>query len=268
MFLSRLALVTLMISVLSLLGGCSKKSDDEISSDEIMQSADSAKKADASVAVPASEQNAALKQNQGKKAFAEDKTVSNIDYKPDFLESGSFVVQCLVFNSQKAANRLATRLTEKGYPAYIAEVSNPTDALPGTFYRVRVGNFAGVSQARNFGENVLVAMGYQYWIDNKSNDNVGKGSGSSSDAPYSAPAPSYSAPAPEPAPAYTAPAPEPAPAYTPPPPTPEPAPAYTAPAPEPAPAYTPPPTASEPAPANTPPVPAPAPTGGDQNFDF
>jgi len=262
MYWSRLALITLVISMFFLFNSCKKKSDEEISSDEIMQSTDSLAKAEeisqtaSNAPVP---QSSAVSDNgkKGKGASFNDETVSNIDYKPDFSENGNLVVQLQVYSSRRMAERLATQLTDKGYPAYVAEVSNPTDALPGTFYRVRVGNFAGLAKARDFGDNVLAAMGYQYWVDNKTNDNLGKGGGSTSEPVYTSPAPSYSAPASEPT--YTAPAPEPT--YTAPAPAPEPT--YTAPAPAPEPTYTAPAPAPVPAPA-----PAPAPAGGEQNFDF
>lgn len=100
-------------------------------------------------------------------------------YTPSFSEGGRFVVQCNVFASAKAAQHLADKLTEKNYPAYVAEVQNPKPEMTGIFYRVRVGNFSGLTAARAFGENVLTPMGYEYWIDNKNNDNSGGGTSSS-----------------------------------------------------------------------------------------
>lgn len=90
-----------------------------------------------------------------------------------FSETGPYVVQVSCVRSSALADRHVQKLRDSGYPAYSAEVENPTPDLMGTFYRVRVGGFDGVSQAKSFGENALLAAGYEYWVDNKSNDNVG-----------------------------------------------------------------------------------------------
>ncbi|MBD3321634.1 MAG: hypothetical protein GF350_11120 [Chitinivibrionales bacterium] len=102
-----------------------------------------------------------------------------------FSESGRYVVQVSCVASPALADNLAGKLTDRGFPAYTAEVSNPTPELTGTYYRVRVGGFDGVSQAKSFGENKLAPLGYNYWVDNRSNDNIGMegyglGSGQSS----------------------------------------------------------------------------------------
>jgi hypothetical protein len=76
------------------------------------------------------------------------------------------------------ADRLVEKLEAKGFPAYVAEVQNPTPELFGTYYRVRIGRFAQISAARDFGNETLKPLGYEFWVDNKSNDNVGiEGSG-------------------------------------------------------------------------------------------
>ena len=91
----------------------------------------------------------------------------------DFSENGRYTVQVSCVRSQSFANSMVSKLKDKGYPAYVAEVQNPTPSLSGTFYRVRIGGFNAVSGAKSFGENTLIAGGYEYWVDKKSNDNVG-----------------------------------------------------------------------------------------------
>jgi hypothetical protein len=148
-----------------------------------------------------------------------------------FVEGGRYVVQ--------VAQATSDKLSAKGYPSYIAEVQNPTPALAGTYYRVRIGGFSSTSSARAFGDQSLASDGYEFWVDNRSNDNIGlsgSGLGSGSSSSYgSEPAPaaaseyqsSYqSAPAPAPEPAVQS-APQPAPAVS----TPAAAPAAPAPAP-------------------------------------
>jgi hypothetical protein len=110
-----------------------------------------------------------------------------------FSEAGHFVIQVSVFKSKNQAAKLVEKLANAGFPAYVAEVENPTPEMPGTYHRVRIGNFMRVADAKAFGDNTLSGMGYQYWVDNKKNDAVG-GDGSYS-APVSSPAtraePSY-----------------------------------------------------------------------------
>ncbi|MGB7568899.1 MAG: SPOR domain-containing protein [Chitinivibrionales bacterium] len=91
----------------------------------------------------------------------------------EFLENGRYVVQVSCVKSQTFAEKMAGGLKDKGYPAYVAEVQNPTPNLSGTFYRIRIGGFNAFSAAKGFGENTLSPNGYQYWVDKKSNDKVG-----------------------------------------------------------------------------------------------
>ncbi len=115
----------------------------------------------------------------------------------NFDPKGRFVVQVGVFRSKVQAKHLKEKLSAAGYPAYTAEVESPTPELSGTYHRVRVGRFATLEAAHDFGKNTLKAQGYEYWVDKKSNDHVGGGSSSESVTPaYSAPAStdSYSSP--------------------------------------------------------------------------
>ncbi len=173
---------------------------------------------------------------------------------PSFSENGRYAVQVSTLPGRSMADALAARLEARGYPSYVAEVQNPTPSLSGTYYRVRIGGFDGVSAARSFGEGTLSADGYEYWVDYRSNDNVGlegygmgtgssadystgsTGSSYSSDPSYSSPPPIPNAPEPEP---------EPEPVAAPASPPPQPEPAATAPASSPAQPATQPSTTSE-----------------------
>ncbi len=97
-----------------------------------------------------------------------------------FSDRGAFVVQVSVFKSRRQAENFMTRLADNGFPAYVAQVENPTYDLPGTYHRVRIGRFGSIAAAKQFGESTLAPMGYSYWVDNKSNDQVGAGSAASS----------------------------------------------------------------------------------------
>jgi len=100
--------------------------------------------------------------------------VSDVRFSPN----GRYVVQISTVATPELANVIVKKLEKSGYPAYVASVENPTTALLGTYYRVRIGGFDNLSDAKYFGENVLKPLGYDYWVDNKSNDNLGiSGSG-------------------------------------------------------------------------------------------
>ncbi len=126
----------------------------------------------------------------------------------EFQENGRYVVQVSCVQAKSFAEKVVSTLKEKNFPAYIAEVQNPTPALTGTFYRIRIGGFGGFSSAKTFGDNTLVPGGYEYWIDKRSNDNtgmegygLGSGAGAASSAPASTgnagtPSSSWSSPAP------------------------------------------------------------------------
>lgn len=96
----------------------------------------------------------------------------------NFSSDGNYVVQISCVKAGSLADKLVKTLKAKGYPAYSTTVESPTPMLSGTYYRVRVGGFDAISSARQFAEANLVGAGYEYWIDNKANDNVGiEGSG-------------------------------------------------------------------------------------------
>jgi hypothetical protein len=92
-----------------------------------------------------------------------------------FVEGGSYVVQIACVLSANLARRRADECTAKGWPAYTAEVETPTPDLPGTYHRVRIGGFNDMASAKRFCENELAPAGFEYWIDNRSNDNIGMG---------------------------------------------------------------------------------------------
>lgn len=95
-----------------------------------------------------------------------------------FNPDGRFVVQVSCVLSRRFAESVVAKLESKGYPAYVAEVENPTPELMGTYHRIRIGGFNRISNAKEFGENYIVNDGYEYWVDNRSNDNIGfSGSG-------------------------------------------------------------------------------------------
>lgn len=103
----------------------------------------------------------------------EDSYSSYESYTANFDPDGRYVVQVSTIGDKPIADDVAAKFEKMGYPTYLAEVQNPTPELIGSYYRVRIGGFNGVSDAKAFGENALLPQGYDYWVDNRSNDNVG-----------------------------------------------------------------------------------------------
>lgn len=87
-------------------------------------------------------------------------------------DDGEYVIQVGIQPSKKSAESLVQKLSEKGVKAYYSSVENPGE-LEGTYYRVRVGFFASINDAQNFGRSVLETNGFPWWVDNRSNDAVG-----------------------------------------------------------------------------------------------
>lgn len=137
--------------------------------------------------------------------------------------TGSYVIQVGIQPSKKGANRLASKLSESGIQSYLAQVENPGE-LEGTYYRVRIGYFATVTDAKNYAKATLEPLGFAWWIDSRRNDEVGNpagsedaiGSGYSSQPAVPSSSDWNTPPPPPPAAAAPVPAPAPAPAAPPP----------------------------------------------------
>lgn len=150
------------------------------------------------------------------------------------VKDGAYTLQVGIFSSESAAQKRASVLNGKGYPAYVSHVRDPRPDMPGTWYRVRIGSFATSKAAREYGATNLAPVGIDYWADLKGRD---------TQPVVPVYKPRELPPAPAPAPAAPAPTPDPVPtpaaesAAVSPAPVPEPPPAPAAPpAPEAAPA--------------------------------
>ncbi len=136
---------------------------------------------DDSVAIEASKKKAkqAVTKEPAKTVAQERETPKEVaqeeTFEPNFTPDGRYVVQISCIASEDIADDVAKKFEKKGYPIYVAEVKNPTPMLMGTYFRIRIGGFETMTDARSFGEGSLVKDGYDYWIDNRSNDNIGIG---------------------------------------------------------------------------------------------
>jgi len=99
------------------------------------------------------------------------------------LKTGRYTIQIVLFPSEASAKKLVKKMAENGISAYYAKVNNP-DSLYGTYYRVRVGYFNGISAATAFARTRLAPLGYSWWVDNTRNDTVPKPGTSSKSTVY------------------------------------------------------------------------------------
>jgi hypothetical protein len=165
-----------ILVILALFSGCNKGKNTAAKKAEINKALSTADTADIFKEFYSED---TAKKSPAKKTFG--KTAKNETFSPsaasssqvEFSENGRYVVQVSCVKSEKFADKMAGGLKEKGYPAYVSEVQNPTPNLSGAYYRIRIGGFKAFSAAKSFGENTLSPNGYQYWVDKKSNDKVG-----------------------------------------------------------------------------------------------
>lgn len=102
---------------------------------------------------------------------------------------GKYVLQVAVFETLSHAESLVAKLKASGLPAYHSDVENPSSDLSETWYRVRIGGFASREEAKAFGEKNLTPQGINFWVDLKTNDHVGRGTGVASKPALAPPPP-------------------------------------------------------------------------------
>jgi len=89
-------------------------------------------------------------------------------------KEGKFVIQVILMNTMPQADMIVKKLETNGVDAYVAIVKDPAETK-GIKYRVRVGDFKFISEARAYALANITPLGYRQWyIDNKSNDTIGK----------------------------------------------------------------------------------------------
>lgn len=257
-----------------MIAGCNEE-------DEIVPEIKPAKKVEAPAAAP----DTAAKQEMPQLQSIESLSATSSADKGTFTLSGdvaqpgtegAVVIQVSIQPSKSAAKAILKKLEEKGIKGYLAQVENPGE-LEGSYYRVRIGYFKKIEDAKSYGKSALEPLGFAWWIDNKANDTVGSAASGEATESYSnsdsynnsgsftSSTPAAESPAAEAPVEEVAPAQEPAPVE-------EPA-AEAAPAPapeaEPAPAEVPTeqPAAEAPAPAQEP-APAPAPAAQEVYDDW
>ena len=82
------------------------------------------------------------------------------------LENGPFVVQVGAWRSEDKAQGFVNKWAERNYPS--SYVVSTGDSLSGDiWFRVRVGYFKSVSEAKLFGEELSAELNSGYWVANK-----------------------------------------------------------------------------------------------------
>jgi hypothetical protein len=171
-FLQTVIIALCALSLPLFLSGCGKKKPAETKT--AAQMAQTGKATDTSdIFKEFYSEDTAAKNKAAAKKQSKQETFSPSSSAAEFDPNGRYTVQISCVLSKSFAEAMVSKMKDKGYPAYVAEVTNPRPDLSGTYYRVRIGGFAGLSKAKSFGETTLLANGYEYWVDNKSNDNVG-----------------------------------------------------------------------------------------------
>ena len=72
---------------------------------------------------------------------------------------GRYLLQVGAFRTIEAAERMASDLKMMKFPTEVVSENG--------IYRVRIGHFEGVSDARKVGDRLKMELGLDYWIDNR-----------------------------------------------------------------------------------------------------
>jgi cell division protein FtsN len=67
------------------------------------------------------------------------KPVKKTDPSRGIVKDGAYTLQVGIYNTERQAQKRAESLKNQGFPAYVTKVQDPTPALSGTYYRVRIG---------------------------------------------------------------------------------------------------------------------------------
>lgn len=161
----------------------STSTEDEAAEDEANAASKDAKNADASVKSKStvnakSKESTNVETKEPSKALASNKKTTTSAPKSKANPDGRYVLQVSCVASSELAEKIAKKLEKTGYPVYIAEVQNPTPQLIGNYFRIRIGGFSDRNSAKAFGDSQLTPNGFSFWVDTRSNDNIGGASSS------------------------------------------------------------------------------------------
>lgn len=153
----------LLLSILFLFSGCTK--DEEVADleQEVREAESEDYLADTTLAgeaatIAADTESAQEYAMTPEKALEEEKRAQMISPRP----GEGFTVQVSAGTNHEYAKYLAGKFIERGYDAFVTEAV--VDAQ--SFYRVRIGVFAGLNDAKTLGLELQDKYSVDFWIDN------------------------------------------------------------------------------------------------------
>jgi septal ring-binding cell division protein DamX len=81
---------------------------------------------------------------------------------PDYSDLSGFVVQVGSYSTYEFAQMMADKYTDRDYPAFVVNAN--IDGI--TYYRLRIGVYETMEEAKKVGELVSDRYSTEYWIDN------------------------------------------------------------------------------------------------------
>jgi cell division protein FtsN len=88
------------------------------------------------------------------------------------MEDGKYTVQVSSWRTRRRADQDAERFAEKGFNAYVQQAYIPS--LDGTWYRVRVGSYATLAEARETAAQLAGLLESGFWLDRYQKDEPGQ----------------------------------------------------------------------------------------------
>jgi cell division septation protein DedD len=92
----------------------------------------------------------------------EEETTEDYDI-PEPPPGEGYTVQVAAGHNFDYARFMVDKFITRGYEAYLQDA----DVEGETYYRIRIGNYATVTEARTVGEDIQDKYSLDYWIDNK-----------------------------------------------------------------------------------------------------
>jgi cell division septation protein DedD len=80
---------------------------------------------------------------------------------PDYSSAGGYTVQISAGKNPEYVKYLAEKYIARGYDAFVTQ----TEVDGATFYRVRIGVFDNIEEARSLGAELSDKFSIDYWID-------------------------------------------------------------------------------------------------------
>jgi cell division protein FtsN len=84
------------------------------------------------------------------------------------IENGQYTVQVSSWRTRRRADLDAERFAAKGFNAYVQQADIPS--MGGTWYRVRVGSYATLAEAKQMAAQLIGLLEFGFWLDRYQKD--------------------------------------------------------------------------------------------------